>query len=117
MQAKPATTKESISAGPVLSWAATPVRTKMPVPMTAPTPRAESWTGPRQRRKRLSLCISSYNIDIGLRAKSWLRAIIASLRTSGRTSVSAAAHHKGPARPLANGCLYFSARTPMLPRP
>ncbi len=42
MQARPDATKESMSAGPVLSWAATPVRTKMPVPMTAPTPRAVS---------------------------------------------------------------------------
>ncbi len=40
MQAMPATTNESISAGPVLSCAATPVRTKMPVPMMAPTPSA-----------------------------------------------------------------------------
>ncbi len=45
-------TKESISAGPALSWAATPVSTKMPVPMMAPTPRAESCTGPSTRRSR-----------------------------------------------------------------
>ena len=42
----PATTNDSISAGPVVSCAATPVRTKMPVPMIAPTPRLVSWTGP-----------------------------------------------------------------------
>src|SRR6185503_8102879 len=75
MQASPATTSDNMSAGPVLSWAATPVSTKMPVPMTAPTPSAESWTGPSTRRRRFSPFISSYSIDIGLRAKNWLLAI------------------------------------------
>ncbi len=41
MQATPAAPNDMMSAGPVLSWAATPVRTKIPVPMMAPTPRAE----------------------------------------------------------------------------
>src|SRR6185295_11672213 len=75
MQASPATTKDNMRAGPVLSWAATPVSTKMPVPMTAPTPSAESWTGPSTRRRRFSPFISSYNIHIGLRVKSGLLAI------------------------------------------
>ena len=75
MQARPATTKDNMRAGPVLSWAATPVSTKMPVPMTAPTPSAESWTGPSTRRRRFSPFISSYNIHIGLRVKSGLLAI------------------------------------------
>jgi hypothetical protein len=42
MQAMPATQNESIKAGPALSCAATPVKTKMPVPMIAPTPRLVS---------------------------------------------------------------------------
>src|SRR5712691_2125234 len=75
MQARPDTTKETIRAGPVRSWAAWPVKTKIPVPMTAPTPRAESWTGPSTRRRRFSPFISSYSIESGLRAKSWLVAI------------------------------------------
>src|ERR1043165_4992624 len=50
----PARTKESMSAGPVRSCAATPVRMKMPVPMIAPTPRLVSCTGPRMRRRRFS---------------------------------------------------------------
>src|SRR5574341_255810 len=72
MQAIPDTTKESISAGPVRSWAATPVSTKMPVPMMAPMPRLESCTGPSTRRRRFSPFISSSSSDNGLRAKSWL---------------------------------------------
>src|SRR5947207_8201375 len=75
MQASPDTTKDSIRAGPVRSWAACPVSTKMPVPITAPTPMAVSCTGPRTRRRRFSPFISSYSIDMGLRAKSWLLAI------------------------------------------
>jgi len=41
----PATTYETISAGPPTLWAAAPVATKIPAPMIAPTPRAVSWTG------------------------------------------------------------------------
>ena len=52
MQVTPETMNDSISAGPVRSCAATPVRTKMPVPMIAPTPRLESCTGPSTRRRR-----------------------------------------------------------------
>src|SRR6185295_10135794 len=59
MQASPEATNDSIRAGPVLSWAATPVSTKMPVPMTAPTPRAVSCSGPSTRRRRFSPFISS----------------------------------------------------------
>src|SRR6185436_10543177 len=72
MQANPATTNESIRAGPVLSWAATPVSTKMPVPMMAPTPRLVSWTGPRTRRSRFSLFISSSRRLSGLVANNGL---------------------------------------------
>src|SRR5579862_8794774 len=72
MQVMPETTKESMRAGPVRSCAATPVSTKMPVPMIAPTPKAESWTGPRMRRRRLSLRSSSSSIACGFLWKSWL---------------------------------------------
>jgi hypothetical protein len=70
MHARPAATKESTSAGPVRSWAAWPVRTKMPVPMTAPTPRLVSCSGPRQRRSLFSPLASSRSMARGLRAKS-----------------------------------------------
>ena len=52
MQATPATTNESISAGPVVSWATLPTRTKMPVPMIAPIPKALNATGPSTRLRR-----------------------------------------------------------------
>src|SRR5579872_5218483 len=72
MQVMPETTKESIRAGPVRSCAATPVSTKMPVPMMAPTPKLESWTGPRMRRSRFSLRSSSSSMACGFVWNSWL---------------------------------------------
>src|SRR2546423_222790 len=54
----PATTNDSISAGPALLLAATPVSTKMPVPMVAPTPILVSCSGPSTRRRRPSPAIS-----------------------------------------------------------
>src|SRR5881296_2165692 len=72
MQAILETTNDSISAGPVLSCAATPVSTKMPVPMIAPTPRLVSDTGPSTRRSRCSPAISSSRSFRGLVAKSGL---------------------------------------------
>src|SRR5439155_1693886 len=68
MQVTPATTYESMSAGPATLCAAAPVATKMPAPMMAPTPRLVSWTGPRTRRSRFSPAISS---------NSWLRDLVA----------------------------------------
>ena len=65
-------TKESISAGPALSWAAMPVSTKMPVPMMAPMPRLVSCTGPSTRRRRFSPFISSSSSSSGFLAKSGL---------------------------------------------
>ena len=72
MQAIPATTNESISAGPALSCAASPVRTKIPVPMIAPTPRLVRPTGPSTRRRRFSPFISSRSMLRGFLANSWL---------------------------------------------
>src|SRR6185503_16309518 len=72
MQAMPANTNDSISAGPVLSCAATPVRTKIPVPMIAPTPRLVSATGPRTRRSRCSPAISFIRVSYDLVANSLL---------------------------------------------
>ena len=40
MQVTPATTYDSISAGPAVLCAAAPVATKMPAPITAPMPSA-----------------------------------------------------------------------------
>ena len=53
MHVIPAATIESIMAGPAFSAAATPVNTKMPVPMMAPTPSAVRPTGPSTRLRRL----------------------------------------------------------------
>ena len=39
---------ETIMPGPAF-WAAVAVRTKIPVPMTAPIPSMVSWTGPSER--------------------------------------------------------------------
>src|SRR6266581_239390 len=72
MQAMPDITNDSIRAGPVLSWAATPVRTKMPVPMMAPTPRLVSAAGPSTRRSRCSPAISFMSVSYDLVAKSGL---------------------------------------------
>src|SRR5438093_8548657 len=72
----PATTNERMSPGPALSWAASPVSTKMPAPMMAPTPRAVRLTGPSTRRSRCSPSISESRTATGLTAKSWLRSFI-----------------------------------------
>ena len=47
-----------------------PVRTKMPVPIIAPTPRLVSVTGPRTRRSRFSPFISSSSRASGFLSKS-----------------------------------------------
>lgn len=72
MQATPATVNDSIKAGPVLSCAVNPTRTKIPVPMIAPTPRLVRVIGPRTRRRRFSPFISSNNIESGLVLKRLL---------------------------------------------
>ena len=59
MQVIPATTYESISAGPAMLRAAAPVATKIPAPMIAPTPSEVSCTGPRTRRNLFSPAISA----------------------------------------------------------
>src|SRR4029453_2030649 len=63
-------------AGPVVCRAMAPVVTKMPAPMTAPTPRAVSWTGPRTRRSRFSPFSSSRRGLRGLRANRWLASVV-----------------------------------------
>ena len=52
----PAITNDIVSAGPARVADATPVKTKMPVPMMAPMPIAVSAHGPSDR---LSPCVSS----------------------------------------------------------
>src|SRR5581483_6059125 len=54
----PATTNESVSDGPAFVADATPVSTKMPVPMIAPMPIAVSAHGPSDRLRACSLCSS-----------------------------------------------------------
>ena len=60
-------------AGPALSAAATPVNTKMPVPMMAPTPRAVRPTGPSTRLRRFSPSTSARSFSRGFVAKSCFR--------------------------------------------
>ncbi len=83
MQASPATTNESIRAGPALSCAATPVRTKIPVPMIAPTPRLVRPTGPSTRFSRPFPSISSRSMLRGFLANICLISRAASNRTKG----------------------------------
>src|SRR5438045_2400601 len=71
MQVTPANMYETMRAGPAVLFAASPVATKMPAPMTAPMPRAVSVTGPRMRRKRCSPAISSSRTWSDFFAKSW----------------------------------------------
>src|SRR5689334_18579013 len=59
-----------MSAGPDVWRAMAPVVTKMPEPMTAPTPRLVSCTGPSTRRSRLSPAASASSVEIDLRTKS-----------------------------------------------
>src|SRR6202790_5917954 len=49
-----------------------PVRTKMPVPMIAPTPRLDKCIGPSTRRRRCSPRNSSSSTLCGLVMKYWL---------------------------------------------
>src|SRR5215475_9560008 len=69
----PARIKLSAIAGPACSAAACPVNTKMPAPITAPTPSVTRLTGPSDR---LSVCspsslASSLSAEIGLTANKF----------------------------------------------
>src|SRR5438045_3525034 len=75
MQVTPAATYETIKAGPAVLLAASPVATKMPAPITAPTPRLVSVTGPSTRRRRCSPAISSSRTCRDFLAKSCLKLI------------------------------------------
>src|SRR5262249_61262964 len=69
----PATTKDSMMAGPA-SWAATrPVITKIPEPMMAPLPSEVSEIGPRTRRRRLSPSASARSVSRDFLANSCLK--------------------------------------------
>src|SRR5207244_457194 len=67
----PASTIERTIAGPACSAAASPVSTKMPVPMIAPMPRVTRLTGPSTRLSEWSpVCAASaVNCSIDLVAK------------------------------------------------
>ena len=84
-----AATIERDMAGPALSAAATPVRTKMPVPMIAPTPRLVNPTGPRTRRSRFSPLISSISDSNDFVAHNWLPLLMRKLRRACRGGRSA----------------------------
>ena len=58
----PATTNESVSDGPARVAEATPVNTKMPVPMIAPIPIAVNAHGPNERLSPPSLSTPSARI-------------------------------------------------------
>src|SRR6185295_10640544 len=109
MQVTPATTYETISAGPATLWAAAPVATKMPAPMIAPTPRAESWTGPSTRRSRFSPFISSSSISRGFLAKR--RFAMDSRPPKARSTVKPRSCLAAARRPR-----WTSARLPSSPR-
>src|SRR5207245_1394698 len=95
----PATTKERMRPGPALSCAASPVSTKMPAPMMAPTPRAVRLTGPSTRRSRFSPSISASSTSTGLTAKSWLRRFIPAPPPGRSLAATPPAHARpGPAR-------------------
>ena len=95
MQAMPAATKDSMSAGPALSWAAWPVSTKMPVPMIAPTPRLVSCTGPRTRRRRFSPFASSRSMARGFRANKELAKSTSSSNLTWNLTGNAVQHRQG----------------------
>src|SRR3984957_1487028 len=65
MQPKPAKMKDSASAGPAFWAAATPVSTKIPVPMTPPIPSSVSWVAVSARRSSLpeASCACSSSMD------------------------------------------------------
>src|SRR5262245_9610351 len=63
-------------AAPASSRAARPVITKMPAPMTAPTPSAVSATGPSTRRSRRSSSISARSVSSDFLANHCFHQII-----------------------------------------
>src|SRR4029077_10714271 len=74
----PATRIEMTIAEPAPGWALSPVMaepmaTKMPAPMMAPTPRAVSWTEPRERLRPPPEAPSAMHWSTVFRAKSDMR--------------------------------------------
>src|SRR5262249_10897389 len=83
-----------MTAGPALLAAVSPVVTKMPAPMMAPTPSDVRAIGPRARRSRFSPSISLRRFSSDLRAKSCCRSMSASGRRGGlRAEQVAAGRH------------------------
>ena len=75
MQVTPASTNDSTIAGPE-SPIASPMMTKMPVPMIAPTPSAVRSSAPTERRSRVPSAASS-SCSLGLVTKAPGRATVA----------------------------------------
>ena len=74
-------------AGPALAAAACPVRTKMPVPMMAPTPSMMSWLGAEHARQAAAVAVTELlglNLFDGLGRKNGHQAL------SGRQLVAEA---------------------------
>src|SRR5262245_53224877 len=67
----PATTNDTMMAGPASMEATRPVMTKMPAPMMAPMPSEVRPTGPSTRRRRFSPSASASNVLRLLRANIW----------------------------------------------
>src|SRR5689334_8921348 len=88
MQVTPATTYDTVSAGPAVLCAAAPVATKIPAPITAPTPNAVKLTGPSARFSRFSLSISASRSFSFLVANSCFQDIQTSSGGSERATTS-----------------------------
>src|SRR4026207_982139 len=69
----PANTKESTTAGPALSAATVPVRTKMPVPMMAPMPSRVRLSGPSTRFRLWSPAAWACSTATDFRLKRFIR--------------------------------------------
>src|SRR5256712_11426080 len=108
-----------MSPGPALSCAASPVSTKMPAPIMAPTPRAVRLTGPSTRRSRFSPSISARSTATGLTAKSWLRSFIPALppgRSLAATPICARLYRLRPGRVESAAALERSGDVPRVGR-
>src|SRR5436853_336060 len=95
MHARPAIVYDSISAGPATSFAAEPVATKMPAPITAPTPSDVSVTGPNTRLRRCSPAISASSVSSDFLAQSCFQLIAVGLRAEADLTREREEHHRG----------------------
>src|SRR5262245_28464184 len=97
-----------MSAGPAVTTPF-PMRTKMPVPMMAPTPRAVSWIGPSTRLSRFSPLASSRMSDRGFRAN---RGFGMGIDTTGARPGKASGFLRGCGGELADRELHGASAAP-----